>query len=74
MTSAPITGLQATKVEYCPLDPLKPSVGGAFQRVQWEDTDKPEPDTSIPHHGRKTLAIARAAATIDIRLIFGTPV
>src|SRR5207244_4291073 len=53
-------------------EPLKMlSVEGPFQRVQREDTEEPKPDASIPHHGRKTLASARAPARREIRLIPG---
>jgi len=71
-TRAPIIGLAEVKVGYGCVEPLKiPSVEGPFQRVQREDTEEPNPEASIPHHGRKTLASARAPARSEIRLILG---
>ena len=71
-TRAPIIGLAEVKVGYGCVEPLKIlSVEGPFQRVQRADTKEPKPDASIPHHGRKTLASARAPARSEIRLILG---
>src|SRR3989449_8117345 len=71
-TRAPIIGLAEVNVEYGCVEPLKIlSVEGPFQRVQRGDTTEPKPDASIPHHGRKTLASARAPARMEIRLILG---
>ena len=71
-TRVPIIGLAEVKVGYGCVEPLKTlSVEGPFQRVQRADTKEPKPDASIPHHGRKTLASARAPARREIRLILG---
>ena len=71
-TRAPIIGLAEVNVGYGCVEPLKMlSVEGPFQRVQRGDTEEPKPDASSPHHGRKTLARARAPARRAIRLILG---
>src|SRR2546427_3604576 len=59
-TRAPIIGLAEVNVGYGCVEPLKIlSVEGPFQRVQRENTEEPKPDTSIPHHGRKTLGFCQ---------------
>ena len=71
-TRAPIIGLAEVKVGYGCVEPLRIlSDEGPFQRVQRGETEDPKPDESIPHHGRKTLASARAPARSEIRFILG---